>query len=76
MEKNGGSIVNMASIAAKLALADRFAYSMTKGATLSMTLSIARDYEKQGSRCNCISPGRVHTPFVDGFLAKNYAGQS
>jgi len=71
----GGSILNMASVAATMGLPDRFAYSMTKGAILSMTLSIARDYVAEGIRCNCISPGRVHTPFVDGFLAKNYPGQ-
>lgn len=71
----GGVIVNMASIAATAALADRFAYSMTKGAVLSMTLSVAKDYLSQGIRCNCISPARIHTPFVDGFLAKNYPGQ-
>jgi NAD(P)-dependent dehydrogenase (short-subunit alcohol dehydrogenase family) len=40
-----------------------------------MTLSVARDYVNQGIRCNCISPGRVHTPFVDDFLKKNYTGQ-
>lgn len=71
----GGAILNMASVAATMGLADRFAYSMTKGAMLSMTLSIARDYVSEGIRCNCLSPGRVHTPFVDGFLAKNYPGQ-
>ncbi|EKB50663.1 SDR family NAD(P)-dependent oxidoreductase [Cecembia lonarensis] len=71
----GGSIINMCSVAATMGLADRFAYSMTKGAVLSMTLSIARDYVSEHIRCNCISPGRVHTPFVDGFLAKNYPGQ-
>ena len=75
MEKNGGSIVNMASIAAKLALADRFAYSMTKGAVLAMTLSVAKDFVGRGIRCNCVCPARVHTPFVDGFLAKNYPGK-
>jgi len=48
---------------------------MTKGAVLSMTVSIARDYVADQIRCNCISPGRVHTPFVDGFLAKNYPGK-
>lgn len=74
-ENGGGSILNMASVAATMGLPDRFAYSMTKGAMLSMTLSIARDYVAEGIRCNCISPGRVHTPFVDGFLAKNYPGQ-
>ena len=71
----GGVILNMASIAATLGLTDRFAYSMSKGAVLSMTLSVAKDYLVHHIRCNCISPARVHTPFVDGFLAKNYAGQ-
>lgn len=75
IEDDGGSILNMCSVAATMGIPDRFAYSMTKGATLSMTLSIARDYVNQGIRCNCISPGRVHTPFVDGFLAKNYPGK-
>jgi NAD(P)-dependent dehydrogenase (short-subunit alcohol dehydrogenase family) len=69
-----GVILNMASIAATSGLADRFAYSMTKGAVLSMTLSVAKDYLVKGVRCNCISPARVHTPFVDGFVAKNYPG--
>ena len=75
IEQGGGSILNLCSVAATMGIPDRFAYSMTKGATLSMTLSIARDYVNQGIRCNCISPGRVHTPFVDGFLAKNYPGK-
>jgi 2-keto-3-deoxy-L-fuconate dehydrogenase len=75
LETAGGTILNMASIAATAGLSDRFAYSMTKGAVLSMTLSVAKDYIAQGIRCNCISPARVHTPFVDGFLAKNYPGQ-
>ena len=71
--QGGGRIVNLASIASKLGIADRFAYSMTKGAVLSMTLSVARDYVGQGIRCNCICPARIHTPFVDGYLEKNYA---
>lgn len=74
-EHGGGSILNMCSVAATIGIPDRFAYSMTKGAALSMTLSVARDYVADGIRCNCISPGRVHTPFVDGFLAKNYPGK-
>lgn len=69
-----GVILNMASIAATSGLADRFAYSMSKGAVLSMTLSVAKDYLAKGIRCNCISPARVHTPFVDGFVSKNYPG--
>ena len=71
----GGVILNMASVAATLGLSDRFAYSMSKGAVLTMTLSVAKDYLKDNIRCNCISPGRVHTPFVDGFIAKNYPGR-
>jgi NAD(P)-dependent dehydrogenase (short-subunit alcohol dehydrogenase family) len=71
----GGVILNMASVAATLGLSDRFAYSMSKGAVLTMTLSVAKDYLKDNIRCNCISPARVHTPFVDGFLAKNYPGR-
>jgi 2-keto-3-deoxy-L-fuconate dehydrogenase len=71
----GGVILNMCSIAATLGIPERFAYSMTKGAVYSMTLSVAKDYLKDKIRCNCISPARVHTPFVDGFLQKNYPGR-
>ncbi|HEX5655334.1 MAG TPA: SDR family oxidoreductase [Chitinophagaceae bacterium] len=75
MKKNGGSILNMASIASSVGIPDRFAYSMTKAAVVGMTLATARDYLQHHIRCNCISPARVHTPFVDGFLAKNYPGR-
>ena len=75
LQASHGAIVNIASIAATCGIADRFAYSMTKGAVLSMTLSVAKDYIGHGIRCNCISPARVHTPFVDGYLAKNYPGR-
>lgn len=68
----GGVIVNMASIAVWVGLSDRFAYSTAKGAVMSMTLSIAKDYIGENIRCNSMSPARVHTPFVDGFIAKNY----
>jgi 2-keto-3-deoxy-L-fuconate dehydrogenase len=74
-EKGGGVILNMASIAGTAALADRFAYSMSKGAVVAMTYSVAKDYLAQKIRCNCISPARVHTPFVDDYLAKNYPGR-
>jgi len=74
-ENGGGVILNMSSIAAIVGLTDRFAYSMSKGAVHSMTLSVARDYLHDNIRCNCISPARVHTPFVDGFIAKNYPGR-
>jgi len=70
-----GAILNIASIAALVGITDRFAYSMSKGAIYAMTLSVARDYLADNIRCNSISPARVHTPFVDGFIAKNYPGK-
>lgn len=73
--QGGGVVLNMCSIAAQMGLSDRFAYSMTKGAVLMMTFSMAKDFIKQGIRCNCISPARVHTPFVDGYLAATYPGR-
>lgn len=76
LKKNGGGVIlNVCSVAALVGLNDRFAYSMSKGAVYSMTLSVAKDYIQDNIRCNSISPGRVHTPFVDGFLAKNYPGK-
>lgn len=74
-EHDGGVILNLASVAAWTGLADRFAYSMSKGAVVAMTYSIARDYLRFNIRCNSISPARVHTPFVDGYLQQNYPGQ-
>jgi NAD(P)-dependent dehydrogenase (short-subunit alcohol dehydrogenase family) len=71
----GGVILNMASIAGSSGLPDRFAYSMSKGAVVAMTYSVARDYLAHNIRCNCISPARVHTPFVDDYLQKNYPGR-
>lgn len=74
-QRGSGVIVNISSIAAHVGLADRFAYSMAKGAVHAMTLSVAKDYIQQNIRCNSISPARVHTPFVDGFIQKNYEGR-
>jgi 2-keto-3-deoxy-L-fuconate dehydrogenase len=75
MKDRGGVIINMASVASIVGIPDRFAYSMTKGAVAGMTLSVAKDYIHHQIRCNSISPGRVHTPFVDGFISKNYPGK-
>lgn len=76
MKANGGGVIlNIASVAGSAGLADRFAYSTSKGAIIAMTYSVARDYVAHNIRCNCISPARVHTPFVDGFLRKNYPGR-
>ena len=74
-KQQGGVILTMASIAAMVGLPGRFAYSMSKGAVLTMTYTVARDYVDHNIRCNCISPARIHTPFVDGFLAQNYPGK-
>ena len=75
LKKGGGAILNLASIGSSVGLNDRFAYSMSKGAVLTMTYSVAKDYIQDGIRCNCIAPGRVHTPFVDGFIKRNYPGR-
>jgi len=74
-KKSAGCILNMASVAATVGLPDRFAYSMTKGAVMGMTISVAKDYLSYNIRCNSISPARVHTPFVDGYLQKNFPGK-
>ncbi len=71
----GGAIVNIASTVALMGIPDRFAYSASKGAVLAMTYSVAKDFHDKGIRCNALLPGRVHTPFVDGFIKKNYPGQ-
>jgi len=75
LQHGGGVIVNMASIASLVGVPERFAYSMTKGAVLTMTMSIALDYVKRGIRCNCICPARVQTPFVEGYLREHYPGR-
>lgn len=75
MKDNGGVIINVSSVAAHVGISDRLAYSMTKGAVHAMSLATAKDYLHYKIRCNTLSPGRVHTPFVDGFLAKNYPGE-
>jgi NAD(P)-dependent dehydrogenase (short-subunit alcohol dehydrogenase family) len=75
LARGGGAIVNIASTVSKIAVKDRFAYAMSKGAVLTMTLSVARDFVDRKIRCNCVCPARVHTPFVDGYVAKNYPGK-
>lgn len=74
-DQRGGAIVNLASCLSVMAIPDRFAYGTSKGAVLAMTYSVAKDFLDHRIRCNAILPGRVHTPFVDGFIAKNYAGR-
>lgn len=71
---SGGTLVNIASVAGLIAVDQRFPYGASKGAVLSMTRSIAIDFATQGIRCNAICPGTVHTPFVEGYLTRNFAG--
>jgi 2-keto-3-deoxy-L-fuconate dehydrogenase len=75
LSNGGGVILNTSSVAAAVGIPDRFAYSTSKSAVIGMTLSVAKDYLANNIRCNCLSPARVHTPFVDGFIAKNYPGK-
>ena len=75
IHQNNGVILNMSSIATMVGLPDRFAYSMSKAAVENMTYTVARDYLNKGIRCNSIAPARVHTPFVDEFIKRNYPGQ-
>ena len=67
-----GSIVNVGSIAGQVGVKQRFAYCASKGAVLAMTRQISVDYPQQ-LRCNCIAPGTVQTPFVEGFLERYHS---
>jgi 2-keto-3-deoxy-L-fuconate dehydrogenase len=75
LQNGGGAIVNMSSIASVIGVPDRLAYSTSKGAIHAMTYSLAVDYMKKNIRVNSIVPARIHTPFVDGFVKKNYPGK-
>tara|TARA_R110002020_G_scaffold170523_1_gene360261 strand:+ start:26184 stop:26975 length:792 start_codon:yes stop_codon:yes gene_type:complete len=75
IERGGGTVLNMASLASIRAMHERFAYSSSKAAIAMMTRSIAVDYVKEGIRANCICPARVHTPFIENYLTKYYPGQ-
>ena len=70
--KNRGSIVNIGSVAGQVGVKQRFAYCTTKGAVLAMTRQLAVEYPKE-LRVNCICPGTVQTPFVEGYLDKYHA---
>jgi 2-keto-3-deoxy-L-fuconate dehydrogenase len=70
----GGVIINMSSVAATIGVDRRLSYSASKGAVLALTRSIAIDFVTRGIRCNAICPGTVHTPFVENYLARNFAG--
>jgi 2-keto-3-deoxy-L-fuconate dehydrogenase len=64
-----GSIVNIGSVAGLVGVKRRFAYCGTKGAIVALTRQLAVDYPTE-IRVNCIAPGTVDTPFVEGYLEK------
>lgn len=74
-EPKGGTIINISSVAAQIGVEQRLPYSASKGAVLSLTRSIAVDFVQQGIRCNAICPGTVHSPFVEGYLQRNFPGR-
>jgi 2-keto-3-deoxy-L-fuconate dehydrogenase len=74
-QPQAGVVINMASVAAQIAVDRRLPYSASKGAVLAMTRSIAIDFVGEGIRCNAICPGTVHTPFVEGYLTRSFPGQ-
>ena len=69
LSSDHGSVVNISSVAGLTAVGRRFAYCASKGAVIALTRQLAGDYAKQ-LRVNCICPGTVHTPFVEGYLEK------
>ncbi len=63
IKQNGGSIINISSIASSLkGLPNRFVYGASKAAIIGLTKSIASDFVKQNIRCNAIAPGTVFSP--------------
>ncbi len=68
-ESRGGSIVNMASVAALVGVPDRAAYCAAKGGILALTRAAAIDHVSEGIRVNCIAPGTVDTPWIDRITA-------
>lgn len=72
-QPQGGILVNIASVAGMIAVDQRLPYSASKGAVISITRSVAIDFVQQGIRANAICPGTVHTPFVEGYLERNFA---
>jgi 2-keto-3-deoxy-L-fuconate dehydrogenase len=69
-----GKIVNIGSVAGLIGVKRRFAYCATKGAVVAMTRQLAVDYPTE-IRANCICPGTVETPFVEGYLKRFHAGE-
>lgn len=74
LKQRKGNIVNIGSVAGLVGVRRRFAYCATKGAVIAMTRQIAADYPTD-VRCNCIAPGTVESPFVEGYLEKFHSNE-
>jgi NAD(P)-dependent dehydrogenase (short-subunit alcohol dehydrogenase family) len=68
-DSEGGSVINMSSVAALVGIADRAVYSAAKGAILAITRAAAIDHVEEGVRVNCIAPGTVDTPWIGRITA-------
>jgi len=75
VKQGGGSIVNMASVAGLTAVKERLGYCATKGAVIAMTRALAIDHVAEKIRVNCVCPGTVHTPLVEGYIKQYYEPQ-
>ena len=74
LQKGGGSIINIASVASSLkGIPNRFVYGASKAAVLGLTKSVAADFVRQNIRCNAICPGTVQSPSLDDRIAANAA---
>jgi len=70
LERGGGSIVNMSSIASSIkGVPNRAVYGATKAAVIGLTKAVAADHVRKGVRCNAICPGTVETPSLHGRMA-------
>ncbi len=69
LRERKGNILNIGSVAGIVGVRRRFAYCATKGAVIAMTRQLAADYPTE-VRCNCIAPGTIESPFVEGYLDK------
>ena len=76
LEKGGGSIVNMSSVASSVVgAANRYVYGASKAAVIGLTKAVAVDYIRQGVRCNAICPGTIQSPSLDGRIADQAKAQ-
>lgn len=72
MERQGGGvIVNTASAVARVGIRNRAAYGASKGAVAALTQAMALDHVAAGIRINCVGPGTIQTPYIEGIMARS-----